>query len=223
MKIFIGYDSQFDSNLKVQIDSLVKNTKEQLNISLLNYDDLKDILYREKDILQSTDSAFTRWLVPYLSDYQEWSLYMDSDMFCRTDIKDLFNLKDNNYSVMVVKHKNITRETEKFNGKKQSHYNRKNWSSLILFNNSKCKNLNLHYVNQAKGLDLHQFKWLDDSQIGELSPDWNHLVEVNQRNPNAKIVHWTLGGPWFEKTKNVEFSDEWFNSFYRLEISQDQN
>jgi lipopolysaccharide biosynthesis glycosyltransferase len=223
VKIFIGYDEQFEKNLKVQINSLIKNCKIDLEIFLLNYKDLKGILYREREKLQTTDSAFTRWLVPHLSNYKGWSLYMDSDMYCRGDISELFNLVDNNYSVMVVKHKINSKENQKFNNNKQTYYDRKNWSSLILFNNSKCRNLNLEYVNKANGLDLHQFKWIKDEEIGELDISWNHLVGINQKNPNAKIVHWTLGGPWFEECTNTEFSEEWFKEFYQLKTSQDQN
>ena len=37
----------------------------------------------------------------------------------------------------------------------------------MLFNYAKCKNLTVEYVNSATGLELHQFKWLnDDSEIG---------------------------------------------------------
>ena len=32
----------------------------------------------------------------------------------------------------------------------------------MLFNCAKCKNLTVEYVNKATGLDLHQFKWLND-------------------------------------------------------------
>jgi lipopolysaccharide biosynthesis glycosyltransferase len=223
MKIFIGYDKQFEKNLKVQINSLRKNSKNNLEIFLLNYEDLKGILYRKKDELQTTDSAFTRWLVPYLSDYNGWSLYMDSDMYCRYNISELFELANSDYSVMVVKHEIKHAEEKKFNNNKQIYYDRKNWSSLILFNNSKCRHLNLEYINEASGLDLHQFKWIEDKEIGELEKSWNHLVGVNENNPDAKIVHWTLGGPWFKEYKNSEHSEEWFSEFYQLETSQDQN
>jgi lipopolysaccharide biosynthesis glycosyltransferase len=210
MKIFIGYDKQFEKNIRIQIDSIINNSSKDLQISLLNLTDLNDILYRKRDKLQTTDSAFTRWLVPYLSDYSGWSLYMDSDMLCRADIFELFSLNDDQYSAMVVKHKCQYKDNVKFNGNYQTYYDRKNWSSLILFNNNKCRNLTLDYINTASGLELHQFKWLNDSDIGEIPPEWNHLVGINSPNKNAKIVHWTLGGPWFSDYKTTEFSDEWF-------------
>ena len=66
------------------------------------------------------------------------------------------------------------------------------------------------YVNQASGLDLHQFKWLkDDNLIGKLPTEWNHLVGVGAENKKAKLVHFTLGGPYFSDYANCEFSSEW--------------
>ena len=37
----------------------------------------------------------------------------------------------------------------------------------MIFNCGKCKNLNVNYVNNASGLDLHRFNWLDnENEIG---------------------------------------------------------
>jgi hypothetical protein len=38
-------------------------------------------------------------------------------------------------------------------------------------------------------------QWLADEFIGELPAEWNHLVGVNEPNPDAKLVHFTLGVP----------------------------
>ena len=55
----------------------------------------------------------------------------------------------------------------KFLGEPQSKYEKKNWSSVILFNNARCTALTPEYVSTASGLELHQFKWLDgDEQHG---------------------------------------------------------
>jgi lipopolysaccharide biosynthesis glycosyltransferase len=209
MKIYIGYDDQFEENIDVQIHSLLKHSSIKLDIHLLKIKELTHLLWRKKEKKQTTDSAFTRWLVPYLSDYKGWSLYMDSDMFCRNNIEEVFNLKDENKSVMVVKNNFFHEQKKKFNNKIQSNYSRKNWSSFILFNNSKCKVLDLEYVNKAKGLELHQFKWLNDEQIGELPKEWNYLVEIDHSKIKVKNVHWTLGGPWFKTKECVEYCEEW--------------
>ena len=65
--------------------------------------------------------------------------------------------------------------------------------------------------SQRSGLELHQFKWLEsDDEIGALPPVWNHLVGYNPPNPDAALVHYTIGGPYFEEYRDCEFSEEWF-------------
>jgi len=58
-------------------------------------------------------------------------------------------------------------------------------------------------------LALHRFYWTHEDFIGELPVEWNHLVGEYDRNDDAKIVHWTLGGPWFNEYSEVEYGFEW--------------
>jgi hypothetical protein len=67
------------------------------------------------------------------------------------------------------------------------------------------------YVNSASGLELHQFKWLQgDDLIGALPDRWNHLVGYNPPRRDAALVHYTLGGPYFDEYRSCEYSKEWF-------------
>ena len=134
-------------------------------------------------------------------------------MMLRTDITQLFKLADPTKAVMVVKHDYIPSTQLKYLNTKQYLYPRKNWSSLILFNNELCHELTPNYINNAPAMDLHQFKWVDDDSIGELPNEWNHLVGENEPNPNAKNIHWTLGGPYFKECYKVEYSEEWFKEY----------
>ena len=120
---------------------------------------------------------------------------MDCDMLLQDDITKLWNLQDDTYDVMVVKHQYIPKSERKFDGEKQTPYTMKNWSSLMMFNNSKCQNLTLDYVNTAHGLDLHQFKWTD--KVGELPKTWNWLADEYEYKEDVSNIHFTLGGPWF--------------------------
>ncbi len=136
---------------------------------------------------------------------------MDCDMLMLDDISKLYALRDDKYSVMVVKHNHQPKEETKFLGEKQTAYQKKNWSSVMLFNNTKCKMLTPEYVNTASGLEFHQFKWLgDDNLIGEIPRCWNHLVGYDEPTKDVSLVHYTLGGPYFEEYKNCEYSKEWF-------------
>ena len=70
------------------------------------------------------------------------------------------------------------------------------------------------YVNSATGLELHQYKWLENEElIGKIDEEWNWLVGEYEYNPNAKLVHYTEGGPYFKKYKNCDYAEEWFDTF----------
>ena len=208
--VFIGYDSREAVAFSVLAHSIHVRASKPVAITPLMLSQLNGLLLRARHPLQSTDFSFSRFLTPYLSDYVGWSVFMDCDMLMLEDIAKLWHLRDERYAVMVVKHCHDPREKTKFLGEPQTKYEKKNWSSVMLFNNSKCKVLTPDYVNTASGLELHQFKWLsDDDEIGELPDRWNHLVGYNAPRPDAALVHYTLGGPYFSEHRDCEYSHEW--------------
>src|SRR3546814_6938220 len=83
---------------------------------------------------------------------------MDDDMLVLDDIAKLWALRDDRYAVQVVKHDHVPQEDVKFLDKVQTKYEKKNWSSVMLFNCARCTALTPDYVNSATGLELHQFK-----------------------------------------------------------------
>jgi lipopolysaccharide biosynthesis glycosyltransferase len=141
---------------------------------------------------------------------------MDCDVLVRSDIAELgsmCNLTNAYKAVYVVKHDYTPKDEKKFLGETQTPYQKKNWSSVMLFNNMRCKKLTPELVNEAPGLALHQFLWTTEDQVGELNKDWNHLVGEEPPNLNAKIVHFTRGGPWFAEYRDGEFSKEWLDEY----------
>ena len=211
IKVFIGYDPREAVAFSVLSCSIQARASEPVSVSPLMLSQLKGILTRERHPLQSTDFSFSRFLTPYLSGYSGWSVFMDCDMLVLDDIASLYALRDDRYAVMVVKHDHVPKETTKFLGEPQSRYEKKNWSSVMLFNNAKCRALTPEYVNKASGLELHQFKWLaGDEVIGALPDRWNHLVGYNPPRKDAALVHYTLGGPYFDAFRSCEYSKEWF-------------
>lgn len=210
LKIFIGFDQAESVAYHVFEYSIQQEASGPVSITPLRLDQLKGIHNRDRHPLQSNDFSFSRWLVPYLCNYKGYALFADCDMLCRGDIYELFKLADPNFAVQVVKHNHEPKEDTKYLGNKQTTYEKKNWSSVVLFNCEACKALTPKYVNTASGLDLHQFKWLfTDKLIGELPPEWNHLVGYDEPNPKAKIAHFTEGGPYFHEYRGCEFTDEW--------------
>ncbi len=210
INVFIGYDPREAVAFSVLTHSIQKRASEPVSIAPLMLEQLKKVLTRERHPLQSSDFSFSRFLTPYLSGYSGWSVFMDCDMLMQGDIATLWALRDDRYAVMVVKHDHVPREKVKFLGEPQSKYEKKNWSSVMLFNNARCRALTPEYVNAASGLDLHQFKWLaNDELIGALPDRWNHLVGYNKPRKDAALVHYTLGGPYFPEYADCEYSAEW--------------
>lgn len=211
IKVFIGYDHRETAALSVLTHSIHARASQPVSITPIMLSQLHGMYWRERDPLQSTDFAFSRFLTPYLCNFEGWAVFMDCDMLARDDFARLWELRDPRYAVQVVKHTHVPRETTKFLHQTQTKYEKKNWSSVILFNNAKCRALTPEYVNTATGLQLHQFKWLgDDSLIGELPRRWNHLVGYDEYDLAAAVVHFTTGGPYFHEYRACDFAEEWF-------------
>lgn len=208
--IVIGYDRSNRMPAYTMAESIMQNSSVPINFMFLHRDMLK-MYTRERSHLDSTDFSNSRFLVPYLFDYQGWTLFTDNDMIVKSDIKEVFDYADDKYTIMCVKHNQIIDHEKKFLNHDQHKYKYKNWSSVMLFNNAKCKSLTLDYVNTVSGLDLHQFKWIDDHDtIGELPLEWNYLVEnKNQTLEKPKLIHYTNGGPYFKEYSNCEYSEDW--------------
>ncbi|MBT5241780.1 MAG: glycosyltransferase [Rhodospirillaceae bacterium] len=213
IRAFIGYDSREAIAFHVLSHSIHSRSSEPVTVSPLMLSELTNIFSREAHPLQSTEFSFSRFLVPYLSGYKGWSLFCDCDMLMLDDIANLWSLRDDSYAVQVVKHDHKPKEEKKFLDQPQSKYEKKNWSSVILFNNERCTALTTDYVNTATGLELHQFKWLqNDALIGGLPAGWNHLVDYDANLPEEELslIHFTEGGPYFDDYKNCSYANLWF-------------
>lgn len=161
----------------------------------------------------STEFSFSRFLTPYLCGYQGQAIFMDCDMLVRGDIYDILEHCDLYHDVFVVKHNYDPSTASKFLGNVQHVYPKKNWSSVMVFNNFMypCKKLTPEVVSVQSGKYLHQFEWTKEERIGELPLEWNHLVGEYPENEEARIIHYTLGTPCFNDYAHQEWSEEWHN------------
>ena len=210
IRIFIGFDERETMAWHVLCHSILARATQPVSFVPLNLKNLGPLMWRERNPLQSTDFSFSRFLTPYLSGYEGWSVFMDCDMLVLDDIAKLWELRDERYAVMCVKHEHVPVETTKFLDKPQTAYGKKNWSSVMLFNNARCKALSLEHVNSASGLNLHQFQWLsDEAEVGPLPAKWNHLVGYDPNRSAVANAHFTVGGPYFKAYADCDFSKEW--------------
>lgn len=224
--IYIGYDAREARAYKACVASLVDMSRD-IMVQPINHRFLGNLYTRQHerrggqvyDVISqapmATEFSLARFWTPYMDGRSEgWVLFCDCDFMFREDVNRLFDLADDRYAVMVVKHEQQVTEDTKMDGQAQTRYGRKNWSSLMLFNLAHPKNRRLEpsLLNAVPGIWLHQFMWLDDDDIGELPLEWNYLVGVSP--PIAryiKVAHFTLGTPDMPgyETLGGELADEW--------------
>jgi len=208
--VFVGYDPREAVAYHVCVNSIIRHASQPVAIVPVALNLFRD--YDETHTDGSNQFIYSRFLVPHLMDYQGWAIFIDGDMILRDDIVKLWELQNLAKDVMVVKHDYKTRMTEKYLGSRNEDYPRKNWSSVILWNCNSFPNRKLtpEFVQKSTGAELHRFTWLDDDRIGELPPEWNWLDVEYDANPEAKLVHYTLGTPCFhEFATQGHFSSEW--------------
>lgn len=208
-KIFVGHDPREQEAFDVCKYSI--NVRSEIPVEKLSSKDIAE--YDRPWYKQSTDFTYTRFLVPYLMKYKGWAMFVDCDFLFLSDPCKIIRENDHllKYPVSVCKHPQyIPNSKIKMDGIEQHSMWRKNWASLILFNCEHPSNkvLTPEYVNTQDGRSMHQLSWLDDSEIGSIPLNWNVLDEYYLID-YPRAIHYTDGGPWFEKYQNTTHSVFW--------------
>ena len=209
IKVFIGYDSREAVVYHVCAQSIIRHTSQPVSLTPLALNMLRG--YSEKHSDGSNQFIYSRFLTPFLCNYSGWALFIDGDMLLRTDLSDLWALRDETKAVMCVHHDYKTKTQSKYLGSKNQDYPRKNWSSVVLWNCGHPANRDVtpSFIEHATGAQLHRFTWLSDDLIGEIPKVWNWLPDEFGPNPDAKLLHWTLGAPSFHEYADVPMAEEW--------------
>ena len=221
IRVFIGYDGVEAGTFYTLAHSIHTRSSMPVSITPVSLKNLEGILTRDRNPLQSNDFSFSRFLVPWMCNYEGWAIFLDCDQLFKDDIAKLWAQRDH-HSIKVVKHRHIPVEEKKYLGNVQTKYSRKNWSSVMLMNCEKCQILTPEFVNEADGLHLHQFRWLEDNEIGELPKQWNHLVGYDKYNPDVSNIHYTTGGPYFKSYRNCDYNIDWFNEKEKMNFIKDE-
>ena len=214
--IYIGYDTREDIAYQVSKYSLI-NKSADIQVHPLKLAELVDkkLYWREEDKLGSTEFTFSRFLVPELNNFKGWAMFCDCDLLFIEDVNKLFELVDDKYALMCVQHNYNPGEGTKMDGKQQTIYPRKNWSSVVLWNcgHQSNKKINKDLINnpETTGKYLHRFSWLKDEEIGAIPHHWNWLVGwyKEPKDGSPKAIHYTEGGPWFENYRFCEYHQIW--------------
>ncbi len=193
-KIFIGNDKRTNISTSVLIQSIIEKASKPISITVLNLDTLP---IKRKGL---TDFTFSRYLVPYLSNFEGKSLFIDSDTLFLEDPIKLFE-EDHKEAVSVVP----------FTG--EFAFER---PSVMLFNNALCQNLTPEYIDNPES-QPQSFSWAES--VGKLSNKWNFLVLYQRREEleaelktQVGLVHYTAGGPFFKECEHHSFNKEWFKT-----------
>ncbi len=190
LRIFIGFDERQPLSYTVLQHSILWRSSKPLSISPLI---LRTLPIERRGL---TPFTFSRFLVPWLCDYEGWALFLDLDMLVLGDIAELFGYADDRYAVVVCKNEL-----------------RFEWPSAMLFNSEHPANriLTPDYVDDPKRCKKpHGIDWLEDEAlIGEFPAEWNHLVGYDPPRKDAKLVHYTMGIPALPEVRGCEYTEEW--------------
>jgi lipopolysaccharide biosynthesis glycosyltransferase len=207
LKIFIGWDSRFPEPADVLRHSLLERASIPLDIRYLKLHELG--LVRDHDPRASTEFTYSRFLVPCLCGFRGKAVFMDGDMLCLADVKELDDLDMGGLALRVVKHDHRPLSTVKMYGCEQSAYPRKNWSSLMVMNCERLALWSKDVVATQSGAFLHRFQGIPDEQIGDIPMAWNSLDAMDG---TTKMIHYTSGGPWLEAYRNHPHADVWYRA-----------
>jgi hypothetical protein len=186
LRVFIGYDARQPLAFTVCAHSILRHATRRVQIEPLILDWMP---MRRRGL---TDFTYTRWLVPWLCQYQGDALFIDPDTIVRGDVTEIPGLADPAMAASVVQGK------LKFE-----------WASLVYFqcSHGRCRALTPAYVADEQNQPA-SFAWAE-GRLGTLPAEWNHLVLYDEPNPAAKNIHYTAGIPCWPETAKCEAADLW--------------
>ncbi len=214
MRVFVGWDSREPIAYDVCKYSIERHASAPVDVRPIKLQELVEhgLYKRSIDPLASTEFTYSRFLTPHLAGFDGWALFVDCDFLYTGDLAELWALRDETMAVMCVQHDYQPTETTKMDGKAQTVYPRKNWSSMMLLNcgHPSTRKLTVEAVNTESPAYLHRMHWAEDAEIGAVDKTWNFLEGWYEKTETPpKAIHYTRGGPWFENWRDVDYGDLW--------------
>lgn len=185
LKIFVGVDKRQILAYTVARSSIERHASARVAVEPLFYEWMP---VKRRGL---TDFTYTRYAVPHLCGFKGRALFVDGDIVVRGDVHELASLTDPLAQVSVSKNKL-----------------RFEWPSVMFFNCGACLKLTPEYIETNS---CNDFAWAKN--VGDLPPEWNHLVGYDEPNPNAKLIHYTRGIPCWKITQDCEHSATWLDEF----------
>jgi hypothetical protein len=207
--LFCGFDEREAPGYHTFCNSVIKRATQPVRIVPLASMGLPQ---------GSNTFTLSRFLVPYLMGFKGHAIFADAcDMLMLADVAELDALFDPRFAIQVVKHPDYeSQHARKYIGTEmeceQSNYTRKNWVSAAIVNcsHSAWFGMTPKAISLAEPIELLQLQHLLDSEIGDLPPEWNVLIDEGQERAGAKLLHWSSGLPTFRHYRNARASADWF-------------
>lgn len=195
IRVFVGYDSRQPVAYNVLQHSLHRHSKQRIQVEPLMLDKLP---IKRRGL---TEFTYSRFLVPWLCDYEGLAIFMDPDIAVQGDIAYLAAETDGSSAVQVMQ------DQPKFE-----------WSSVMLFDCAKCKILTPEFVDDPAN-NLFDLSW---GAVGTFPHKWNNCVGIAEPQA-ANLYHFTQGLPlwnetqgrpedaaWLEELKAANHTVSWF-------------
>jgi hypothetical protein len=195
--VAIGFDRKTSDNAYVCASS-IRNAGYTGPLTFIERDylEIEGSYWRTQQ--GSTEFTFTRFLAPYIKGFYGKVLFCDSDFLWRVNPQEILeHTKNQIHPVWCVKHNLMPEDlpATKKDGVPQAWYPRKNWASLMLFDcdHPDVMRLTPRSVSEESAGWLLELQWA--SSVGELPPEYNHLVGYGGDLSTAKALHYTNGTP----------------------------
>ncbi len=187
LRVFIGYDERQRISYTTLQQSIFETTTRPVAVSPLI---LRTLPITRRGL---TPFTFSRFLVPWLCDFQGPAIFMDADMLLASDITELEDLISDDIAVSVVKSLDKYEQT-----------------SFMLFNcaHPDHRKLTPEFVQETT-INLHGLEWLREEAVGGLDPKWNQLIGYQAVDLSAGNLHYTMGVPAFPETTTCEGAELW--------------
>ena len=190
LKVFVG----FDERQRVSFTTLATSIYETATRPVL----VSPLVLRTLPITRRglTPFTFSRFLVPWLCEFQGSAVFMDADMLLASDITELVQCINEQEAVSVVRSLEIYEQT-----------------SFMLLNCAHPSNRKLtpEFIEKTD-INLLGMEWAKEEEIGSLDPKWNQLVGYQDVDFSQGNIHYTMGIPAFPETSTSPGAELWLKN-----------
>jgi hypothetical protein len=149
---------------------------------------------------RATEFTFSRFLVPWLMDFEGLGLFCDEDMVVTGDVWELFS-----YCSKIDGKWDVAMMTN------QPDFE---WPSVMMFNNRNLKHITPEYVEDEANR-FFDFKWTSPDRIASLPEVWNHGCGMTEPK-EAKLYHYSQGIPYWTECRGLPEDDKWFEGMENM-------